>query len=181
MTWNTFHNRGEVLRQAVAIADARADGELPMQAAGVAECFDDELDLLSAMMLKWHTRLAGNIERAMTEQPVDLQAAVIGAWIQTRTALPGVRAVIDRAATLPADTEIAQAVTRAQQREWARLAIAAGAANDMSTTSAHRGREIEATARQAFAAPSATATSPEQGQARHPDSLVERIKAVLAA
>lgn len=191
MTWNAFHHRGETLRQAVAIADARADGVLPMDVAGVTDCFDDELDLLSAMMLKWHTRLAGNIERALGEQPLDLEAAVIEAWVQTRRALPGVRAVIDRAAALPADTEIAKAVARAQQREWARLAIAAGVANDISASSAHRGRDIEAAARDTFAARGASPTTPEP--VRAPDAapsravsaetaaLVERIKAVLAA
>ena len=33
-----------------------------MDVPGVAERFRDELDLLGALHLKWHTRLAGHIE-----------------------------------------------------------------------------------------------------------------------
>lgn len=178
MTWNAFHNRGEILRQAMATADTRADGELPMDLDGVAECFDGELDLLAAMMLKWHTRLAGNIERALAEQPLDLEVAVIAAWLETQRQLPGVRAVIDRAATLPAETEIARLVAKAQHREWARLAIAAGLASDPGPLAAERGRDLELAARAALPARQAAARGVSE---RVTPTLVERIKAVLAA
>ena len=128
MTWNAFHNRGEILRNAIAAADERCDGRLPLDVAGVNDVFDDELDLFGAMMLKWHTRLAGNLERALADQPLNLEAAVAGAWAQTAAALPGVRAVMDNHASADDHPELAAALGRAREREWARLAISAGLA-----------------------------------------------------
>ena len=63
MTWTAFHRRGEVLRNVVETADQRLDGELPLYVDGVAETFADANDLLGALQLRWHTRLAGRIER----------------------------------------------------------------------------------------------------------------------
>ena len=183
MTWNSFHNRGEVLRQAIEIADQRQDGHLPMQAPGLHDFFDDETDLLSALMLKWHTRLMGNVERAMSEQPLDLEAAVVGCWRQTAAQMPGVRAILDRLAD--EDTELGALVRRAREREHARLAIAAGLANHPGERAARVGASLEAAAR--TAAPSLPeqkgvhAGSTSQEHAPSAPTFVERIKAVLAA
>ncbi len=73
MTWKSFHHRGEILRDVIATADVRRDGVLPMDVDGVAETFGDELDLLGALQLRWHTRLAGRIERELMSQPMDLE------------------------------------------------------------------------------------------------------------
>ena len=96
MTWTAFHNRGEILRTVIATADDRRDGILPMDVAGVAETFGDELALLGALQLRWHTRLAGRIERELDRAPHDPEAAVAAARRQTARDLPGVRAVLDR-------------------------------------------------------------------------------------
>lgn len=61
------------------MADRRRDGVLPMQMPGVAETFGDELELVAALQLRWHTRLAGTIERELMEEPMDLEAAVVSA------------------------------------------------------------------------------------------------------
>ena len=54
----------EILRDVIATADRRRDGRLPLDVAGVAETFGDELTLLGALQLRWHTRLARpSIER----------------------------------------------------------------------------------------------------------------------
>ena len=95
MTWKSFHNRGEILRSVIATANVRRDGILPMDLAGVTETFGDELTLLATLQLKWHTRLAGNIERELLEQPLDLGRAVEDAWRATADDLPGVRRIID--------------------------------------------------------------------------------------
>ena len=58
MTWKTFHRRGEILRTVITTADARCDGRLPRDVDGVAETFGDELTLIGALSLRWHTRLA---------------------------------------------------------------------------------------------------------------------------
>ncbi len=89
MTWKAFHNRGEILRAVTATADARLDGLLPMDVPGVSETFADELDLLGALQLRWHTRLAGRIERELMRQPMDLEQAVVTAWQATADELPG--------------------------------------------------------------------------------------------
>src|SRR5687768_17251284 len=58
-TWTSHHRRGEVLRRVMEAADERRDGVLPTDVDGVAETFGDSLDLLGALQLRWHTRLAG--------------------------------------------------------------------------------------------------------------------------
>src|SRR5215208_3136125 len=103
MTWKSFHRRGEILHTVIATANDRQDGILPMDVAGVAETFGDELALLGALQLRWHTRLAGRIERELMNQPMDLERAVVTAWRGTRDELPGVRLIIDRYRSEPTD------------------------------------------------------------------------------
>ncbi|MFC6342420.1 hypothetical protein ACFP8W_10545, partial [Nocardioides hankookensis] len=83
MTWTSFHRRGEVLRDVIASANRRRDGRLPMELTGVAETFGDELVLLGALQLRWHTRLAGRIERELLAEPMELEDAVVAAWHAT--------------------------------------------------------------------------------------------------
>jgi hypothetical protein len=193
MTWNTFHHRGEILQTVVETADTRRDGVLPMQLPGVTETFRDELDLLAALQLKWHARLSGNIERALMSQPLDLEDAIASAWRRTSDQLPGLRKILDRYAESPSDPAMAAALTRANEKEWIRLAAAAGLANDESAAAARAGRQLELRARSDAADAAfqrsaeellATATTdvaaPTVDESVTP-SLVERIKAVLAA
>jgi hypothetical protein len=198
MTWNAFRHRGEILRAVVATADERRDGALPMHLPGVAENFAGELDLLAALLLKWHARLSGNIERALAQQPMDLELAVARAWRRTADEMPGVRAIIDRART-STDETIAAALRRATEREWIRLATAAGLANDESPAAARAGSGVEEHARALYAASPDVAVDAElvedrvdADDAADPRagagagagagaSFVERIKAVLAA
>jgi hypothetical protein len=195
MTWHAFHHRGETLRTVVATADRDRDGTLPMHLPGVAENFAGELDLLAALLLKWHARLSGNIERALARQPLDLEDAVARAWRRTADELPGIRAIMDRARTAPTDEAMAAAVTRATEREWVRLAAAAGLANDESEAAARAGRRIEDRARALAAETPEDAADVSDGAlvtdadvadevattAAAGSSFVERIKAVLAA
>jgi len=193
MTWNTFHHRGAILQTVVETADRRRDGVLPMQLPGVTETFRDELDLLAALQLKWHARLSGNIERALMGQPLDLEHAIASAWRRTSDQLPGVRMILDRYAETPSDPAMAAALTRANEKEWIRLAAAAGLANDESAAAARAGRQVELRAR-SDAADAAFERSAEELLATATTdvatttvdesvtpSLVERIKAVLAA
>ena len=103
MTWTSFHRRGDVLRDVIAAADQRRDGVLPRDVDGVSATFADDLDLLGALQLKWHTRLAGRIEREQMTQPLDLRASVVRAWHQTADELPGIRAILDEQRLRPAD------------------------------------------------------------------------------
>ena len=205
MSWTAFHSRGEILRAVVDTANRRCDGVLPMQEPGVAEHFADEIDLVGALLLKWHARLSGNIERALMREPMDLEAAVATAWRTTAEQLPGVRLVVDRCTESPATPEMAAAMERAREREWMRLAVAAGLANAQGPAAVEAGRRVEEQAREGLAPQVVTQTVTEtraetraeivtETQADTPtaevvpsdddtprESFVDRIRAVLAA
>ncbi len=204
MSWKTFHNRGETLRVVIDTANSRRDGVLPMDVPGVAEHFIDELDLVGALLLKWHARLSGNIERALVREPMDLESAVASAWHTTAEQMPGVRLVIDGCAGRPAGPEMARAMFRAREKEWARLAVAAGLANTQDEPAAAAGRRLEERARLGLPGPAARPepvvqtsievpsetpnetptgtpnTTPSTTPASTP-CLADRIRAVLAA
>ncbi len=174
MSWKTFHNRGETLRDVVHVADDRRDGVLPMDVPGVAENFTDELDLVGALVLRWHARLSGNIERAMASEPLDLESAVASAWRTTAEEMPGVRMVIDRSTAAPDTPEMERAMNRAHDRETAYLAIAAGRSNGYSAASVEAGRPVEELARTGLPEPRVEPDTPRE-------SFADRIRAVLAA
>lgn len=131
MTWNSYHHRGEVLRTVIETADARRDGILPMDVDGVAQTFEDDVALLAALELRWHTRLAGQIERNLMTQPMDLESNVILAWQQTAAAMPGVRAIVDHYAAHPATPEMADNLAAAATKEYQLLAMMAGKASEI--------------------------------------------------
>jgi len=174
MTWNAFHHRGEVLRAVISAADARRDGILPMDVDGVAQTFEDELAVLAALQLRWHTRLAGRIERNLMGQPFDLESAVITSWQQTADELPGVRAIIDHYSAAPATDDMARAMTVSAMKEHQLLAVMAGLANDRDAAAAHAGAELARRAR-------ATWVPPNRAEAITSPGLLGRIKAALAA
>jgi len=175
MTWKPFHHRGEILRSVIATADGRRDGNLPMDVDGVTATFGDELTLLAALQLKWHTRLAGHIERQLMTQPLGLERAVVTAWGEAADELPGVRDILDHYAADPLDDAMANAMVKARGKEHTLLALMAGQANVQDATAARSGARIEATARHArLGVPTLTAATPRQ-------SLLERLKAVVAA
>ena len=172
MTWTSYHHRGEVLRAAMAAADERRDGRLPMDIDGVREKFADELDLLGAMQLRWHTAFAGRIEHELAEQPMDLEAAVIAAWHRAADAMPGVRLVLDSYMEHPTDERMARAMTKAAAKEQIMIAAMAGRGAPLDELAIPVGRRIEEAARATYVpAPPA----PERV------SLLDRIRSALAA
>jgi hypothetical protein len=176
-TWDAFHRRGDVLRAVADRADARRDGLLPLDVPGVAETFRDELDLIAALQLRWHTRLAGRIEQALADRPSDLESAVLAAWRATASELAGVRLVLDRAIDEPSSGEVATALLRARAKDWALLAAMAGRAGVSDPGATDAGRAIEEQARLAFH----PTVAPRHRADGTPGSLVGRLKAVLAA
>lgn len=178
MTWKSFHNRGEILRTVIATADERQDGILPMDVEGVAETFADELELLGALQLRWHTRLAGRIERELMNQPMDLEQAVVTAWRGTRDEMPGVRKIIDHYRSEPTDAEMAEAMARATAKEQIMLAAMAGRASVQDAAAVRVGEAIEQRARSGRSGrnPGAHRADPATGE-----GFLDRIKAVLAA
>lgn len=175
MTWNSFHRRGEILRIVIAEADARRDGHLPMDVDGVSETFGDELTLLGALQLRWHTRLAGRIERELMSQPMDLEAAVITAWQTTANELPGILAIIEHHRAHPLDDEMAATLQVSTAKEHNLLALMAGRSSASDAAGARVGEEIARRARASHHASRPVASH------RAPTSLVDRLKAALTA
>lgn len=172
MTWTTYHNRGEILRTVIAVADQRRDGLLPMDVEGVLEKFDDELGLLAALQLRWHTRLAGRIDHALMAQPLDLEAAVVSAWHTTAAEMPGVRAILDHYIAEPRDARMATAMAKAVAKERIMLAVMAGRGGYADALAASVGAAIERRARASYVTPMVALRQP---------TLIERIRAALAA
>ena len=174
MTWKSFHRRGEILRTVIATADRRRDGVLPMDVEGVAETFGDELSLLAALQLRWHTRLSGRIERELMNQPMDLERAVVTAWQATAEELPGIRAIVDHYRHEPLDRAMAEVMEKSAAKEHILLAVMAGRVSAHDATAARVGEAIENSARATFRPIRAT------GEPQAP-GLLDRIKAALAA
>jgi hypothetical protein len=182
MTWESFHHRGDVLRSVTAEVDLRRDGTLPMDLPGVTETFRGERDLLATLQLRWHTRLAGRIERELGGQPLDLESAVVDAWRATADQMPGVRAVLDRYADgETADAadrdEIARVMAVATAKERQMLAVLAGrvSGTEPEPHGQRVGEELEDRARAGW-------TEPARGRRRVvPVSFLDRLKAALAA
>ena len=180
--WASHHRRGDVLRAVVDHADLHRDGLLPTHLPGVAETFHGEVDLVAALQLRWHTRLAGRVERALMDEPTDLEAAVLSAWRATADELTGVRMILDRAAEAPATEELATALRRAEAKEHTLLAVMAGQAAMSDAEAPRVGRALEEKARAGFhPAPVTRSTAGSRRADGSHRSLVGRLKAVLAA
>lgn len=183
MTWKAFHNRGETLRSVIATAAVRRDGLLPMDVPGVAEAFRDELDLLAALTLKWHTRLSGNVEQMLAHEPTDLDEAVSVAWSNTAHELAGVRMIIDHYRAHPLDDAMSRAMESAASKEHYLLAVMAGRASLLSEEAALRaGAEIEERARLLHRG--IPVIAPDTAFEEEPvvrATLLERLRAVIAA
>ena len=173
MNWDAFHTRGEVLRNVVDEANTRRDGALPLELPGVAEAFDDELALVAALQLRWHTRLSGQIERSLMEQPMDLESAVLRAWRRTASELVGVREILDAYGAEPTDPGDGRALSAAHRKEWVLLAAMAGQASASDGRAARVGQKLENKARYAFNPPAAGRRPAED---RHPASILDRLK-----
>lgn len=180
MTWDAHHRRGEVLRAVIDEANARRDGALPMGLPGVDRAFADDFDLVAALQLRWHTQLAGRIERALMEQPMDLESAVLDGWRATAMDLGGVRAILDAYSETPTSTQMGAALGRARQKEWILLAAMAGKASANDARGAHVGRRLEEQAR-ASLGPMLAVAPRHRARERASGSLFGRLRARLAA
>jgi hypothetical protein len=179
MTWDAFHHRGDVLRLVVDEANRRLDGTLPLDLPGVAETFGDEAALVAALQLRWHTRLAGHIERSVMERPTDLEPAVLQAWRGTATELAGVRVLLDAHRAAPTTPEMAEALETAHRKDAVLMAAMAGLAHAFDPAAVRVGERLEARARaswQPAAEPRHKGADPVRTE-----SLLHRIKARLAA
>ena len=181
MTWDAFHHRGDVLRNVVDEANRRRDGVLPTELPGITETFGDELALVTALQLRWSTRLAGHVELALSELPDDLETAVVTAWRATAGELAGVRQVLD-AQRETAGPELADALEKARRKDAVLMAAMAGLASPSDPSAVTIGKRLEQDARAGYrphTAPKHLADDPA-GRTGRP-TLVERIKSHLPA
>ncbi|WP_435745584.1 hypothetical protein [Nocardioides sp. SYSU DS0663] len=185
MTWTSFHHRGDILRSVIRVADERRDGKLPMDVEGVAETFGDELSLIGALSLRWHTRLAGRIERELMHQPVDLEGAVVRAWQAVADELPGIRAILDHHVEHPTSPAMAEALAKATRKEHILLAIMAGRASvhdsHGAALAAATGARIEERARAARSVRARLAEAERVAERTTLRGRLGRLKAALAA
>lgn len=147
-----------------------------MDLPGVAQTFHDELDVLGALQLRWFARLSGHIEAELSNQPMDLESAVIAAWRATADELPGIREVQDSYRAAPLDDRMAQAMATATAKERQMLAVMAGLVSAVQADEhgARIGARIEAAARAGYQLPEPSPTPGNVG-------FLDRIKAALAA
>jgi len=157
MTWSTVHRRGDVLRAVTQAADERRDGVLPMDVTGVHETFGDELTLLAALQLRWHTRLSGHLERALLDRPADLDQAVVKAWHTTADELPGTRLVLDQCRAEPLDDAMTTAMATSVAKERVLMAAMAGRAGARTEDTVATGLALEERARASYRWPPAPA------------------------
>lgn len=146
MTRTSLHHRSSSLRAVIAAADERRDGLLPTDVPGVRETFADDLALLTALQLHWHTRLGGHIERQQLRRASDLRHVELG-WAAAADAMPGVRAILDRCREHPGDVATVTAMSRATTEEHVDLAVLAGRATRKDPRAAELGAAVEASAR----------------------------------
>jgi hypothetical protein len=185
-SWTSFHRRGDVLRAVVAAADARRDGALPMDVEGVPETFGDDLSLLGALSLRWHTRLAGRIEHELSEHPGDPEDAVLAAWRAAARELPGVRSILDRHREAPVDEAMAAAMRTSTTKEHVLLAVMAGRTGAQDPAAPRIGKLLESRARAGLGPEPHPESRPVRPGGHAADRstasvLLERLKAVLAA
>ena len=146
-THDAAPRRADVLRRVVEETNARRDGVLPMDLPGVGQTFGDELDLIAALQLRWHTWLSGRIEQSLSEHPTDLEHAVLSAWRDTAGELDGVRRVLDRYTEQPTSAEMERALRTSRRKDWTLMAAMAGIAGVDDERAVGWGRKLEQQAR----------------------------------
>jgi hypothetical protein len=181
MTWTTYHRRGEVLNNVIAAANARGDGLLPTDVEGVAAVFRDELDLLGALQLRWHTRLSGRIDGVLGRQPRGRQAARGDARGAPAGQMPGVRAVLDRALADGVGPEADRLLGNAVAKERMMLAAMAGRSSYDDEAAVAVGASIEDRARAAWAVSPPAAGTASTTTAARSTTLIDRLRSALAS
>lgn len=139
--------RAIVLHAVIDDILARKDGQIPTNIDGIDSFFDGIDDLANVLLLRWHTRLVGSLERGLVDDPEDRAEAVIEAWRHATWIYWGVRMVIDELATNPPTAEVARAVHVTMRNDWATMAVAAGLASGFDEPAARVGHRLELEAR----------------------------------
>jgi hypothetical protein len=131
------------------------------------------------LQLRWHTRLSGRIEQALSEAPAELEDAVVEAWRSTADELVGVREILDAQRVSPSTPEIGEALVKAHRKDLQLLAAMAGRASVADVAAVRVGQAIEDEARATYD-PNAT---PRHRREDHSTrvSLLDRVRSRLVA
>ena len=57
-----YRQRYRVLHAVIQEMDVRLDGVIPRHVPGLREMFEDDVELVGALQMRWYTRLSGRIE-----------------------------------------------------------------------------------------------------------------------
>lgn len=122
MTWDAYHRRKETLREVLAVADRRRDGDMMWnERDDVRGTFATPDDLLLDIQMYWFQRLSGHLDSSFGIDDADPETAVVRAWRETAAELAGARAILDRHDDNPL-------LAKAHAKELGSMAHAAGLA-----------------------------------------------------
>lgn len=167
-------NRAGVLHDVIMEILSRKDGRIPVDIAGIDECFSGVEDLVGALMLRWHTRLIASLERGLLTEPEDRKEAVIEAWRHATWIYWGVRMVLDQLAEDPPNDVVARALQVTARNDWAAMAMAAGLASGFDEQATRVGHRLELEARRRNEAEHSTGREPR------PRTLIGKLRKALA-
>ncbi len=140
-------SRAAVLHEVIEVILSRQDGRLPTDLDNVEIFFADAEDLISTVLLRWHTLLASRLEHAVADEPDDRAQSVIGAWRDAADDYRGVRLLIDQLSAHPPSTAVERAVRATSRHDWAAMAVCAGQASSFDPPAIRAGRQLELEAR----------------------------------
>lgn len=166
--------RATVLHAVIDEILSRQDGQLPTDIDHLDTFFTDQEDLISAVLLRWHTLLTARLEHSVAHEPHDRTQSVIDAWCDAAHDYRGVRLLLDQLGANPPSEPVARAVWATAHHDWAAMAVCAGLASGYDEPAARVGRHLELEARRRG--------SPNQ--ARHDQrrcALLSKLKSMLTA
>ncbi len=168
-----YRQRYRVLQASIEEMDRRCDGAIPSRVPGLWEAFEDDVDLVGALQMRWYTRLSGRIEVQQLRLP-DHDQAVVSAWRLTQAELPGVRMVIDRLIESPTSPRMGLMLAKARRNEHIMVALMAGLTWFHDDRAAALGFDLERAARRDPVAQRRDSESRRR-------SLAARLREMLAA
>lgn len=166
--------RATVLHAVIDELLARQDGQLPTDLEDVETFFTDQEDLISAVLLRWHTLLTARLEHGVADEPDDRTRSVIDAWCDAADNYRGVRLLIDQLGANPPSQAVARAVRATAHHDWAALAVCAGLASGYDEPAVRVGRRLELEARRRCSG----AQPPDDSRRR---AGLKKLKAMLTA
>lgn len=166
MTWDAYNRRKDVVREVMAIADRRLDGnDLYDEVPQAREVFASRSELLLELQMAWFQAVSGQVDRMLYVVVASPEDLVCDAWVAARALMPGTRAILDAHLDDPA-------LQPALDKEARMLAVALGLppGSPLALTEGRRVREL-----------ARSRPVPALEEAAAPTGLFARIREALAA